>query len=123
MKIGSVVLYCGMMGGAAASSCTEPTACTLEGKTAVTLRVRSPSGDDVTQTARVDVTRNGVALPQGGVRYPGSTGEPISIGAASGNYSVIVHNAGDRDTTVTASVMDAQCGAVTVALKVNLTAL
>ena len=124
MKVGGAAVFCGMMWIADVSGCTEPIACTTDLKLAIKLRVRSPNGvEDVTPTARVDVTRNGEIVPQSAVLYPGATTGTIGVGGSGGNYSVVVHHPGYRDTTVTARVLDAQCGPITVALVVNLTAL
>jgi len=128
MKIGSVPVFCGMMWLAAASGCTTPTSCPANGSgPAITLQVRSPGGvEDVTPTARVDLTRNGGMVSPFAVQYPGTPpSDLIRIYGSGGNYSIVVHHAGYRDTTVTASVLDAECGPAQppVALIVNLTAL
>lgn len=130
MKILRVQMFCVFAWIATAAGCTSPAFCTLNARMpAISLSVRAPGGlEDLTQTARVDVARNGVKVADVDVQYPivgTATAELIRVYGSGGSYSIIVHHAGYRDTTVTASVRDTQCGPAQppVALIVNLTAL
>lgn len=119
----------GLLAGlAGATACTDPVSCTADVKKALTVGVRAPGGGDITPTARIDVTRDGVVVPQGQVSYPATgapASTPIGIYGFGGSYSITVHSASYRDTTVTATVLDDVCGPAQPprALTVVLTAL
>ena len=121
--------FCLIAGLAASTACTEPTYCTLNPGTALTVSVRAPGGaTDISEGTQLDVTQDGVALPPSAVRNPvsasGLTG-PIIVYGSGGAYRIIVHHANYRDTTVTANVPTGECGPLypPVALTVVLTAL
>lgn len=129
MEIRKIQLFWAIVVVAVATGCTAPTACPANAVTAISVSVRSAaSGEDVTRATTVDVTRNGAPVPPSEVQYPdaaSSTTGPILVYGTGGNYSVVVHHSGYRDATVTANVVDAQCGPAQPPIKliVSLTAL
>ena len=116
-------------GLAAATACTEPTYCTANARTAFTVSVRAPGeGADISGNSHLDVTQNGLTIPQSEVQYPvtgSSRTGPISVSGSGGTYQIIVHHDAYRDTTVSAKVPTDECGPLypPVALTIALTAL
>ena len=121
--------FCLVAGLAAATACTEPTYCTTDARTAFTVSVRAPGdGADISADSQLDVTQNGLTIPQSEV-HPRVTGSsrtgPISVSGSGGTYQIIVHHVAYRDTTVSAKVPTDECGPLypPVALTIVLTSL